>query len=125
MPNNPQQADQDPALFKLPPQSLEAEESLLSAILIDNQTLLEVAEVLRPEDFYKSAHQKIYSAVLDLFSNSEPVDLVTLTNQLRDSGHLDKIGGATYLAALVETVPMAVNAKHYSKIVHDKAAHEC
>jgi len=94
----------------------------LSAILIDNQTLLEVVEILQPEDFYKSAHQKIFSAVLNLFSNSEPVDLVTLTTQLRDDGHLEEVGGATYLAALVETVPLAVNAKHYSKIIHDKAA---
>jgi replicative DNA helicase len=122
MPYNPSQANKDPALFKLPPQSLEAEESLLSAILIDNQTLLEVVEILQPEDFYKSAHQKIFSAVLNLFSNSEPVDLVTLTTQLRDDGHLEEVGGATYLAALVETVPLAVNAKHYSKIIHDKAA---
>ena len=122
MPHNPLQADKDPAFFRLPPQSLEAEESLLSAILIDNETLLEVVEILIPEDFYKSAHQKIFSAILSLFSNSEPVDLVTLTNQLRDSGHLDGVGGATYLAALVETVPLAVNAKHYSKIIHDKAA---
>ena len=94
----------------------------MSAILIDNQTLLEVVEILQPEDFYKSAHQKIFSAVLNLFSNSEPVDLVTLTTQLRDDGHLEEVGGATYLAALVETVPLAVNAKHYSKIIHDKAA---
>ena len=122
MPKNPLQADKAPAFFQLPPQSLEAEESLLSAILIDNQTLLEVVEILIPEDFYKSAHQKIFSAILVLFSNSEPVDLVTLTNQLRNSGHLDEVGGATYLAALVETVPLAVNATHYSKIIHDKAA---
>jgi len=122
MPHNPLQADKDSAFFRLPPQSLEAEESLLSAILIDNQTLLEVIEILGPEDFYKSAHQKIFSATLSLFSNSEPVDLVTLTNQLRDNGHLDEVGGATYLAALIETVPLAVNAKHYSKIIHDKAA---
>jgi len=122
MPDNPVQREKNPAFFQLPPQSIEAEESLLSAILIDNQTLLEIVEILSPEDFYRSAHQKIFGAILSLFANNEPVDMVTLTNQLRDNGHLDEVGGAAYLAALVDTVPLAVNAKQYSKIVHDKAA---
>lgn len=111
----------DPALYNIPPQSLEAEESLLSAILIENDTLLDIIEILSPEDFYRSAHQKIFSAAIDLFAKNEPVDLVTLTNKLRESGHLEAIGGATYLAALVDEVPMAANAQHYAKIVHDKA----
>jgi replicative DNA helicase len=105
----------------LPPQNLEAEESILSAVLIDNDTLLDVLEVLTPEDFYKSAHQKIFAAVAELFSRSEPVDLVTLSNILRAQNRLEEIGGATYLARLVDTVPLAVNAQHYAKIVHDKA----
>jgi replicative DNA helicase len=105
----------------LPPQNLEAEESILSAVLIDNDTLLDVLEVLAPEDFYKSAHQKIFAAVAELFSRSEPVDLVTLSNILRAQNRLEEIGGATYLARLVDTVPLAVNAQHYAKIVHDKA----
>ncbi|MBW2574318.1 MAG: replicative DNA helicase [Deltaproteobacteria bacterium] len=111
----------DPYLYNLPPQSLEAEESILSAILVDNDTLLEVLEILSPEDFYRSAHQKIFSAISDLFSKNEPVDLVTLTNILREHDRLEEIGGAAYLANLVDTVPLAVNAQYYAKIVYNKA----
>jgi len=111
----------DPYLYHLPPQSLEAEESILSAILVDNDTLLEVLEILSPEDFYRSAHQKIFSAISELFLRNEPVDLVTLTNILREHDRLEEIGGAAYLANLVDTVPLAVNAQYYAKIVYDKA----
>ncbi len=115
------QLKKDPALHHLPPQSLEAEEAIISAILIDNNTLLEALEILSPEHFYRSAHQKIFAAIIELFSRNEPVDLVTLTNILRDRKQLEEIGGATYLANLVDTVPLAVNAQYYAKIVHDKA----
>jgi replicative DNA helicase len=111
----------DPSLYHLPPQSLEAEESILSAILIDNDTLLDILDILSPEDFYKSAHQKIFAAITELFTHNDPVDLVTLTNILREQNRLEEVGGATYLAGLVDTVPLAVNAQHYAKIVHDKA----
>ena len=121
MPDYPQQIQKDPSLYNLPPQSLEAEESILSAILIDNTVLFEVLEVLGPKDFYRSAHQKIFTAVIDLFTRNEPIDLVTLSNILREKGHLEDIGGATYLARLVDSVPLAINAQYYAKIVHDKA----
>lgn len=111
----------DPYLYHLPPQSLDAEESILSAILVDNDTLLEVLEILSPEDFYRSAHQKIFFAISELFSRNEPVDLVTLTNILREQDRLEEIGGAAFLANLVDTVPFAVNAQYYAKIVYDKA----
>ena len=116
------QNPKDPSLYHLPPQSIEAEESLLSAILVDNNTLLDVAEVLSAADFYRSAHQKIFAAVMDLFDRGEPADLVTLVNNLKEKGHLDAVGGATYLARLVDTVPVAVNAQHYAKIIADKAS---
>ena len=122
MVNRQLQNKQDPSLYKIPPQSIEAEESLLSGILIDNNTLIDVIDIISPEDFYRSAHQKIFSGIVELFSKNEPVDLVTLTNALKERGHLEEIGGATYLATLVDTVPLAVNAKHYAKIVHDKAS---
>jgi len=105
----------------LPPQNLEAEESILSAILLDNSSLVDVLDILRADDFYRSAHQTIFSAVIDLFSKNEPIDLITLSNILRKQKKLDEIGGATYLAKLVDTVPLAVNAQHYAKIVHEKA----
>ena len=116
------QNKEDPSLYKIPPQSIEAEESLISGILIDNNTLIDVIDIISPEDFYRSAHQKIFSGIVELFSRNEPVDLVTLSNALKERGHLEEIGGATYLATLVDTVPLAVNAKHYAEIIHDKAS---
>ena len=111
----------DPSLHHVPPQSIEAEESILSAILIDNDVLYDVVEILSPDDFYKTAHKKIYAAIIELFSKSEPVDLVTLTNVLQSGGELENVGGAAHLAALIDTVPAAANAMHYARIVHDKA----
>ncbi|OQX05576.1 MAG: hypothetical protein BWK80_51965, partial [Desulfobacteraceae bacterium IS3] len=115
--------DKHPPLDRLrqPPQSIETEESLLSAILIDNKTLLDVIEILSPEDFYKPAHQKIFDAVTDLFRKNEPADLVTVHNILKEKGQLEQAGGATYLSWLMDAVPVAVNAPHYARIVRDKA----
>jgi len=111
----------EPSMDNLPPQNLDAEESLLSAVLIDNDTLMDIVEILAPDDFYRSSHKKIFSGILDLFSKSEPIDLITLTNILKEQGVLQEIGGAAYLARIIDTVPLAVNAEHYAKIVHDKA----
>ena len=122
MADRQRQNPKDPAPYNLPPQNIEAEESLISAILVDNNTLLDVIEILAPEDFYRTAHQKIFAAITDLFDKAEPIDLVTLANKLKEKGHLEEIGSASYLARLVDTVPLAVNAQHYAKIVHDKAA---
>lgn len=109
-------------LQRIPPHSIEAEESLLSAILLDNNVLLDVIEILSPEDFYRTAHKKIFSIIIDLFSKSEPVDLITVANSLKDREELDEIGGASYLSGLVDSVPLAVNPVHYSKIIRDKAS---
>ncbi|MEA3421912.1 MAG: DnaB-like helicase N-terminal domain-containing protein, partial [Acidobacteriota bacterium] len=122
MPQRQQQNQRDPSLHNLPPHSIEAEESILSAILIDNNTLLDVFDILTSDDFYKTAHKIIFSAIADLFAKTEPVDLVTLSNILKEQGQLEKVGGATYLARLVDAVPLAVNAQHYARIVHDKAS---
>ena len=111
----------NPILSKLPPQNIGAEASLLSAILIDNHILDDVADVLAPSDFYRGAHQIIFGAMIELAGKSEPIDLVTLANILKDRGELETIGGAIYLAKLIDEVPMAVNADHYTKIIHDKA----
>ena len=112
-------ASPDP--MHIPPQNIEAEESLLSAILVDNTALLEVVETLSAADFYRTAHQKIYEAITDLFDKAEPIDLVTLNNHLKEKGHLEAVGGAAFLARLVDVVPLAANAQHYARIVHDKA----
>ena len=115
------QTNKDPSLLNLPPQSIEAEDSILSALLLDKNSLLDVIEILSPEDFYRSAHQKIFSAIVDLFEKNEPVDLVTTVNILKERNQLEEIGGAIYLANLVENIPIAVNARHYAKIINDKA----
>ena len=116
------QISKDVTPYGLPPQNIEAEEAIISAVLIDNDALLEVIETLAAGDFYRTAHQKIYAAIIDLFDKAEPVDLVTLANKLKENGQLEEIGGASYLARLVDAVPLAVNAQHYAKIVHDKAS---
>ena len=105
----------------LPPQNIEAEQSVLAGCLLHRSDIDEYAGRLKPNHFYRSAHQKIFSAVIDLFARNEPVDLVTLTNKLREGGHLEGVGGATFLASLVDEVPMAANAQHYARIVHEKA----
>ena len=122
MPVHQTKQQKDLAQYSIPPQNIDAEESIISAILIDNNTLLDVVEILSAADFYRSAHQKIFAAIMDLFDRGEPVDLVTLANHLKEKGHLDRVGGASYLARLVDAVPVAVNAQHYAKIVADKAS---
>ena len=117
----PKTPQQDPSLHKLPPHSIEAEESILSALLLDNNTLMDVLEVITSDDFYRTSHQYIFSAIAELFNKAEPVDLVTVTNYLRDKDQLETIGGAAYLARLIDTVPTAVNVTHYARIVRDKA----
>ena len=122
MSDNKSQITKDPSLYHLPPQNTEAEESILSSILIDNNTLLDVMEILSPDDFYRSSHQKIFAGITELFSQNEPADLVTLNNLLEEKNQLEEIGGAAYLAQIIDTAPLAVNAQHYARIVHDKAA---
>ena len=105
----------------LPPRNLEAEESLLSAILIDDQAGPLVADILQPSDFYTNAHKKIFSAMLPLIRDRRPVDVVTLCNALKERGELDAVGGPAYIGHLVDAVPMSTNAVHHAQIVADKA----
>jgi replicative DNA helicase len=121
MNKKPAKKQMDPMFDKIPPQSIEAEASLLSAVLIDNTVFNEIIEILRPSDFYRTAHQKIFDGMIELFEKSEPVDLVTLSNFLKDKEQLEEVGGSVYLAKLIDEVPLAVNAAHYAKIIHDKA----
>jgi len=113
--------EKDPWLQKVPPQNIEAEQSILSAILLQNDTLPEVLENLSEKDFYRESHRKIFSSIVDLFERSEPADLITLTNILKEQGALESIGGASYLAELVDTVPVATNVAYYAKIIREKA----
>jgi replicative DNA helicase len=94
-----------------------SKQSLISAILIDNNVLDEVADIIESEDFYATAHQKIYAGILELTAQGKPADLVTLVNLLRNKNQLDSIGGAAYLSKIVDFVPLAVNAGHYAGII--------
>lgn len=106
---------------KIPPQHLEAEQSVLGGILIENEAINKVMEILTPDDFYRDAHRKIFDALISLFERDEPADLITMTNELRKRGHLESIGGASYLASLIDSVPTAANIEYYARIVREKA----
>ncbi len=106
---------------KLPPQSLEAEMSILGGILLDNAAMNRVIEILTPEEFYRESHRKILRAMIDLNSVSEPCDLITLSTILKKKGELDEVGGGAYLATLVDYVPTAANIVYYCKIVKERA----
>ncbi|MGH7964194.1 MAG: replicative DNA helicase, partial [Candidatus Binatia bacterium] len=109
------------ALRKVPPQSLDAEESVLGGVLQDTHSLDRVVEMMSTEDFYRESHRKIFRAMLTLSEKGEPIDLVTLTDTLKARGELQEIGGATYLAELIDKVPSAANIAHYARIVREKA----
>ncbi|HEY8169122.1 MAG TPA: replicative DNA helicase [Candidatus Limnocylindrales bacterium] len=109
------------SIDRLPPQSIEGEQSVLGALLIDKDAVIELADVLRPEDFYRGHHGTIYSAVLDLYERREPIDLVTVSEVLERRGQLDAVGGSAYLTSLINLTPTAVNAVHYARIVERKA----
>jgi replicative DNA helicase len=108
-------------LRKLPPQSLEAEMSILGGILIDNDAINRVLEMLTPEDFYRESHRKIFQAMMKLSDLREPCDLITMTDMLKKAGELEEIGGAAYLATLVDYVPTAANISYYCKMVKEKS----
>jgi len=108
-------------LDKLPPQNIEAEQSILGAILIDNEALPKALEVLDPEDFYKQSHRKIFNVMIELFEKSEPIDLITLTDYLKRKDSLEAVGGLSYLSSMVNMVPTAANIKYHSKIVREKS----
>jgi replicative DNA helicase len=114
-------AQLDTATFKLPPQNLEAEQSILGGVLIENDALNTVVEFLEEGDFYREVHQKIFHSMITLSERNEPLDLITLTNELKKKKELDEIGGASYLVSLVEAVPTAANIAYYAKIVKDKS----
>lgn len=109
------------ALRKVPPQSLDAEESVLGGILLDSHALDRVIETMSDADFYRESHRKIFRAMIALSEKNEPIDLVTLTDTLKARGELQDIGGATYLAELTDKVPSAANIAHYARIIREKA----
>ena len=111
----------DETFRRVPPQNLEAEESVLGSILLDNNALDRVVELIHPDDFYRGAHRKLFRAMLDLSERNEPVDLITLAEALKARGDLGDVGGAAFLAELAGRVPTAANVVHYARIVRDRA----
>ena len=106
---------------RLPPQSLEAEISVLGGILLDNEALARVLEFIDEKAFYREAHRKIFSAILDLYEQNEPSDLITVTEILRKKNELEEVGGIEALNSLVNSVPTAANIAYYAKIIKEKA----
>ncbi|HLZ24918.1 MAG TPA: replicative DNA helicase [Ktedonobacterales bacterium] len=109
------------AVEKLLPQNVEAEAGVLGSLLIDPEAIVQVADLLRPEDFYREAHRLIYQAALDLYETGIPADLITLTDELARRGHLDDIGGVSFVSSLANQVPTSKSAKQYAQIVERTA----
>ena len=112
---------QNPGFGRIPPQNIEAEMSVLGCLLLDQEKTGTVFELVKTEDFYRENHREIYSAILELYEKSEPIDFLTVGNKLKNRGTLQKIGGMDFLGDLVGNVPTPENAKHYAAIVAEKS----
>jgi len=108
-------------LGRIPPQNLEAEQSLLGALLIDKSSFDKIADITNPEDFYKDAHRHIYETMQTLYSKQEPIDLLTVTNILEEKNLLKKVGGRSYIATLANLVPTSSHIIQYANIIKKKA----
>lgn len=111
----------DSETAKIPPQNIDAEASLLGAILIDSDAIVKVADAVSTDDFYDERHQKIFEAITNLYDRHSPIDVLTLADQLKNSGYLDMIGGGAYLTELTNYVPTAAHVENYAEIVAQKA----
>lgn len=106
---------------KVPPQNLDAEQSTLGSMMIDRGALERGVDILNPDDFYREVHQTIFDALISLAEKGEPVDIVTVQEELRGRGQLDAVGGTEYLMALLDSVPTSANIEYYARIVEEKA----
>ena len=93
---------------RIPPQNIEAEMSVLGSLMLDKDAIYRVADFLHPKDFYKNEHNLIYETMLELFSKHIPIDMLSLTTRLKEKGHMESIGGHSYVASLVNTVPVVL-----------------
>ncbi len=108
-------------LGRIPPHNIDAEQSVLGAMILDREAIITASEIIRGEDFYKEAHKEVFEAIIDLYNRNEPADMVTLSEELSQRQILEAIGGISYLASLSSAVPTTTNVKYYSKIVEEKA----
>lgn len=120
----PIKIDKQAAKFdRLPPQNIEAEQSVLGSLMLDKDAIVKVSDILKPEDFYRGAHQSIFKVMMELFEKNEPIDLLSASNRLEEKEKLEEVGGTSYLTDLINTVPSAANVLHYAKIVQKKKMH--
>ncbi|GAA3641987.1 replicative DNA helicase [Asaccharospora irregularis] len=108
-------------MTRVPPHSVESEQSILGSILLDKDAIITVTETIKPGDFYKEAHKIIYECMLSLNNKGEPIDLITLTEELKNQGYLNDVGGISYITSLSTIVPTTSNVKYYADIVKDKS----
>ena len=108
-------------LGKVPPNDVEAEQAIIGSMLTDKDAVISAVEVLKAEDFYREDNKIIYEAILNLYSRSEPIDIITVKSELESMGKIDQVGGLEYLAELPEKVPTTANAMKYVKIVEEKS----
>ena len=106
---------------RIPPHSIEAEQSVLGAMIVNKEAINTAIEIIKPDDFYKEANKEIFEAIIVLFNRNEPVDLITLSEELKRRDTLENIGGVTYLANLSSGVATTANTKYYCKIVEEKS----
>ena len=106
---------------RVPPQSIDAEQSVLGAMLIDNAAIAQVTEIISASDFYREAHRVIFDAMMKLYAKNEAVDLITITDVLRRENKMDDVGGIAYITSLANAVPTAANVKYHAKIVYEKS----
>ncbi|MBW1839205.1 MAG: replicative DNA helicase, partial [Deltaproteobacteria bacterium] len=106
---------------KVPPQNIEAEQWVLGGVLLESEAIAKVLETLVPDDFYRESHRKICHCMIALFEKSEPIDLITLTDLLKNKNQLDEVGGGAYLSSLADNITTAANIEYYAKIVKEKS----
>lgn len=107
--------------LKVPPQNIDAERSVLGALMLDKDAIIKIANLIRIGDFYKDDHNMIYEAMVELYEQREPIDVLSLSNRLEEKKQLEKIGGSSYLTSLVNTIPSSSNIVHYAKVVQKKS----
>jgi len=107
--------------LRVPPNNLEAEQSILGSLMLDKEAIVKIADFLLPADFYKDKHQTIFEAMLSLYENRDPIDVLSISNKLDEIGKLEEVGGSSYIASLVNMVPSASHVIHYAKVVQKKA----
>ncbi|HYE21966.1 MAG TPA: DnaB-like helicase N-terminal domain-containing protein, partial [Verrucomicrobiae bacterium] len=105
---------------RVPPQNVEAEQSILGSLMLDKDAVIKIADIITPDDFYEEKHKIVYQAILRLYDERSSIDVLTVSNKLEEGASLEKVGGISYLSTLVNSVPSAAHVVHYAQIVRRK-----